>query len=150
MWSLPWRKDALLPSSFPSYNAAEAMKACCPWHVSDPGTHQTMLFGWDQCQMPPAMYMLQNQWECTHKIWLDVECMDRADVFSQARVLWKHCPQMQYPACCFFPDGENFQSTPNGVLTAHTEWLQGVQLKHSVPPMLMHRELRGMVVVRLS
>ena len=27
-----------------------------------------------------------------------------------------------------------FWSTPNGVLTAHTEWLPGVQLRHSVPP----------------
>ena len=29
---------------------------------------------------------------------------------------------------------ENFPVTPNGVLTAHTEWLPGVQLWHSVPP----------------
>ena len=27
-----------------------------------------------------------------------------------------------------------FRSTPNGVLTAHTEWLSGVRLRHSVPP----------------
>ena len=27
-----------------------------------------------------------------------------------------------------------FRSTPNGVLTAHTEWLPGVRLRHSVPP----------------
>ena len=27
-----------------------------------------------------------------------------------------------------------FQSTPNGVLMAHAEWLPGVQLRHSVPP----------------
>ena len=26
-----------------------------------------------------------------------------------------------------------FRLTPNGVLTAHTEWLPGVQLRHSVP-----------------
>ena len=27
-----------------------------------------------------------------------------------------------------------FRSTPNGALTAHTEWLPGVRLRHSVPP----------------
>ena len=27
-----------------------------------------------------------------------------------------------------------FWSTPNGVLTAHTEWLPGMRLRHSVPP----------------
>ena len=27
-----------------------------------------------------------------------------------------------------------FRSNPNRVLMAHTEWLLGVQLKHSVPP----------------
>ena len=29
---------------------------------------------------------------------------------------------------------ENFQSTPNGVLRAHAEWLPGVQLSHELPP----------------
>ena len=29
-----------------------------------------------------------------------------------------------------------FRSTPNGVLTTHAEWLPGVRLKHSVPPVL--------------
>ena len=27
-----------------------------------------------------------------------------------------------------------FRSTPNGVLTAHAEWLPGVRLRHSVQP----------------
>ena len=31
-------------------------------------------------------------------------------------------------------DGENFPVNPNRVLMAHTEWLLGVRLKHSVPP----------------
>ena len=34
----------------------------------------------------------------------------------------------------FSPDGENFKSTPNRVLTTNTEWLLGVRLRHSVPP----------------
>ena len=34
----------------------------------------------------------------------------------------------------FFPDGESFPTTPKRVLTAHTEWLLGVQLRHLVPP----------------
>ena len=29
---------------------------------------------------------------------------------------------------------KSFRSTPNGVLTAHAEWLPGVRLRHSVPP----------------
>ena len=32
----------------------------------------------------------------------------------------------------FFPDGENFTVNP---LTAHTEWLPGVRMRHSVPPL---------------
>ena len=34
----------------------------------------------------------------------------------------------------FFPDEKILRSTPSGVLTAHTEWLPGVWLRHSVPP----------------
>ena len=33
-----------------------------------------------------------------------------------------------------FSDGENFLLGPHGVLMAHTEWLPGVQLRCSVPP----------------
>ena len=33
-----------------------------------------------------------------------------------------------------------FQSTPHGVLTAHTEWLPGVQLRHFSPTCAVHIE----------
>ena len=38
-----------------------------------------------------------------------------------------------------------FQSISNGVLTAHTEWLPGVQLRHSVPQGRSHQIWSGQV-----
>ena len=52
---------------------------------------------------------------------------------------------------CSFLMNRIFQSTINRVLTAHTEWLPGVPLRHSVPPVqYTYRGLWGLVVVRLS
>ena len=61
----------------------------------------------------------------------------------------------------FFPDGESFPTTPKRVLTAHTEWLLGVQLRHLVPPVQYIKRivrvggcegwwLWGLVVVRVG
>ena len=71
-----------------------------------------------------------------HQSWCVVH---QAGIFTQDNEL--HCFSQSKPLSMGSPLMERiFRSTPNEVLTAHTEWLPGVQLRHCNPTCAVHIE----------
>ena len=70
--------------------------------------------------------------------------------FQREARCFQHLNKVRKPLRMGSPDGENFRSTPNGALTAHTEWLPDGDWGIQYHLRTIHRGLWGLVVVRLS